>query len=83
MKKLYTVILKSPAPPSEDDERLAFLLCLINEMLPYEQIDVISISDEEYAERKGRMRDIIDKTRFTERPFMQKTQKASAFYRCN
>lgn len=76
---LRSLIFESPVLPSNDDKKLAFLLCIMNELMPYEHVDVISMDDEDYSERREQMSDKIDRIiQLANRPFSQKTENASA-----
>lgn len=77
-EKLRTIIFESPVLATDDDKRLAFLVCLMSESMPYEHVDAISMDEEEYSERRENMQGKIEEiVRLANRPFLQKTESAS------
>lgn len=78
-EKLRSIIFDSPVLASDSERQLAFLLAIMNELLPYEHVDVISMDEDEYSERKERLSKQLSKiSHLANRPFSQKTENASA-----
>lgn len=76
--KLYEVIFNSAILCNERQKQSCFIVAAFNPNLPYEHFDVISMSDDEYLDRRKDNIDKIEKiNRYSLRQFSQKTQCAS------
>lgn len=78
-EKLYDSIFSSFLGFDDAQRQCCFFLVSVSPLLPYEHVDVVSMSDDEYFSRRDANAEKIEKiVRLANRPFSQKTENASA-----
>ena len=78
--RLWDQISSNPLIESDEGKQFALLTVLLDPRLPYKKYDLVSMTNEEFAERRDRLESAINElVRLDCREFSQKTESASAF----